>query len=53
MFGWDVQTDLDFWNKNIFYYSENNPPIEGADKYIKKLKELGHNIIIIDRKSVV
>jgi len=47
MFGWDEETDLNFWRDNIFDYAKNNPVIPGASENIKKLKEDGHEIFII------
>lgn len=47
MFGWDESTDLKFWLENIFDYATNNPPIDGASRVIKKLKEQGNTIYII------
>ena len=47
VFGWDRETDLDFWFKHIFQYAEENPPLPGVAKNIKKLKEEGHQLYII------
>lgn len=47
MFGWDKETDLNFWRENIFDYAKNNPVIPGASENIKKLREDGHEIFII------
>lgn len=47
IFNWGKEADTDFWVKNIFFYAENNPVIEGASENIKKLKEKGHKIYII------
>lgn len=47
VFGWDNETDVDFWLKNIFIYAKENPIIEGAAENIKKLKQDGHHIYII------
>lgn len=47
IFDWGKEADTDFWVKNIFYYAENNPVIEGASENIQKLKDDGHKIYII------
>lgn len=47
MFGWDDETDTDFWVKNIFLYAENGEVISKASENIKKLKQDGHNLCII------
>lgn len=47
VFGWDIETDLDFWFKHIFKYAEENPPLPGVASNIKKLKEDGHKLYII------
>lgn len=52
MFNWDEETDLDFWEKNIFLYAEKNPVIQGASENIKKLKSDGHTIFIITARMV-
>ena len=52
MFGWDEETDLDFWSKNIFLYARYCPPLEGAAYNIKKLKEDGNNIYIITARWI-
>lgn len=47
MFGWDTETDNDFWLKNIFSYAEDNPVLVSASENIKKLREKGFKTYII------
>ena len=47
VFGWDKETDDEFWKKYIFLYATENPVMNNAPENIKKLKEDGHNLYII------
>ena len=47
MFDWSEQEENEFYKLNIERIAINLKAIEGASKYIKKLKEDGHTIYII------
>ena len=51
MFDWTEQEETEFYNSNIEKIAINLKPIEGASKYIKKLKEEGHSIYIISGRD--
>jgi len=53
IFGWNKETTRDFWLKNQFVYAEEGEAIPKASENIKKLKQDGHNIIIITSRSIV
>ena len=47
MFGWDEETDTDFWVKNIFEYAKFGEAITKASENLRKLKNDGHKLCII------
>ena len=53
IFGWDKETTKDFWLKNQFIYAKEGEVLPKASENIKKLKQDGHNIIIITSRSIV
>lgn len=53
IFGWDKETTKDFWLKKQFVYAKEGEKIPKASENIKKLKQDGHNIIIITSRSIV
>lgn len=52
VFGWDQETENEFWAKYIFLYATENPVIDGVSKNIKKLKEDGNNLYIITARGL-
>ena len=40
MYGWDDETDTDFWTKNIFLYAEKGVLIPRASENLKRLKNI-------------
>ena len=53
LFGWDKETTRDFWLKNQFIYAKEGEVVPKASENIKKLKQDGHNLIIITSRSIV
>lgn len=51
MFNWDDEEERNFYKNNIERIAINLKVIEGASKYIKKLKEDGHIIYIISGRD--
>ena len=51
MFDWSEQEENEFYKSNIERIAINLKPIEGASKYIKKLKKDGHIIYIISGRD--
>ena len=47
MFGWDYETDVNFWVKNVFSYAEKGEVLSKASENINRLKEDGHKTLII------
>jgi len=47
MFGWDYETDVNFWIKNVFSYAEKGEVLSKASENINRLKKDGHKIFII------
>ncbi len=51
MFDWTIQEENDFYNSHIENVAKSLKPIKDSPYYIKKLKEDGHEIIIITGRN--
>ncbi len=47
MFGWDEDTDFNFWSKIVFDYATNSKVLKGAAENIQKIIESGNKVFII------
>ena len=47
MFGWNFETDTDFWIKNIFLYAEKGEALPKVSENTNKLKKDGHKLFVI------
>ena len=51
IFSWDIQTDMQFWEKYNSKYAEEEKPRPFAKEVLDKLKADGHNIYIITARA--
>lgn len=50
-FGWTEEQTIKFWNDYIVYYATEYPARDFASDIVKKLKENGHEIILLTARN--